>query len=245
MRINVLTIFPEMFASPLDHSIIGRARQRRLLEVRISDIRDFTTDRHRVVDDSPYGGGAGMVLKPDPLVAALEAIQAGAAQRAPVILMSPQGERLEHRRLAALAGEHEVSILCGHYEGIDERVVEQWVDLEVSIGDYVTTGGELPAMVLIDALARLLPGVVGKEESVVQDSFFSTIFDYPHYTRPQCFRGHEVPSVLLSGNHEAIRRWRRKQALKKTRQQRPELLAQAELTEEDVKLLAELDAEGA
>lgn len=249
MRIDVLTIFPQMFTAPFAHSIVGKARQRGIVDLRLHDIRDATRDRHRVVDDAPYGGGSGMVMKIEPLVAALEAVRAEQAAhteqpgRGPLVYMSPQGERLDQERLKALAREPLLTILCGHYEGVDERFVEHFVDLELSIGDYVTTGGELPAMVLIDAVARLLPGVVGKRDSVVQDSFYGRLLDCPHYTRPQCFRGYGVPQVLLSGNHAAIERWRRKEALRKTRRRRPDLLAQAPLSEEDQRLLAELAAE--
>ncbi|MBI3091283.1 MAG: tRNA (guanosine(37)-N1)-methyltransferase TrmD [Candidatus Tectomicrobia bacterium] len=245
MRIDVLTIFPQMFTSPFADSIVGKARQRGIVDLRLHDIRDATRDRHRVVDDAPYGGGSGMVMKIEPLVAALEAVRDEQPGSGPLVYMSPQGERLEQERLKALAREPLLTILCGHYEGVDERFVEHFVDLELSIGDYVTTGGEIPAMVLIDALVRLLPGVVGKRDSVVQDSFYGRLLDYPHYTRPQGFRGYAVPEVLLSGNHAAIERWRRKEALRKTRRRRPELLAQAPLSEEDQGLLAELEAEEA
>ena len=245
MRIDVLTIFPEMFASALDASIIGKARQRGLLEVRLHDIRDAASDRHRMVDDAPYGGGAGMVMMVEPLASALEAVRRETVGGAPVILMSPQGERLEQGRLKALAKEPALILLCGRYEGVDERFVEHFVDLELSIGDYVLTGGELPAMVMIDGVSRLIPGVVGRPDSVVQDSFYDKLLDFPHYTRPRSIRGLDVPEVLLSGNHESIRRWRRKQALKRTRRRRPDLLARATLDEEDLTLLAEIEAEGA
>jgi tRNA (guanine37-N1)-methyltransferase len=243
MKIDVVTIFPDAFGA-LDLSVIGRARERGLLEVRIWDLRDFTTDRHRQVDDAPYGGGAGMVMKVEPFFAAVEAIRAqrgGPASR--VILTSPQGRPLTQDLARALAGAEHLILLCGHYEGVDERVREGLAADEISIGDYVLTGGELAAMVIIEAAARFIPGVVGDAASVEADSFVEGLLDYPHYTRPPEFRGMRVPEVLLSGHHEAIRRWRRVQRLRRTLDRRPDLLKAEALGEEDQRLLEDLDVE--
>jgi len=239
MRVDIVTIFPEAFA-PLDLSILGRARERGLLEIVVWDLREFTTDRHRQVDDSPYGGGAGMVMKPEPFFAAVDAIRAAAPPTSPrIILTSPQGERLTHALARRLAGEAHLVVLCGHYEGIDERVGEGLAAEEISIGDYVLTGGELPAMVIVDAVARFIPGVVGDAQSVEADSFAEGLLDYPQYTRPSEFRGMKVPEVLLSGDHETIRRWRRAQRLHRTLVRRPDLLQLEHLTAEDRRLLQE------
>lgn len=243
MRVDIVTIFPEAFA-PLGVSILGRARERRLLDVVVWDLREFTTDRHRQVDDSPYGGGAGMVMKPEPFFAAVDAIRAAAAGTTPrVLLTSPQGERLTQAGARRLADEAHLIILCGHYEGIDERVREGLPTDEISIGDYVLTGGELPAMVIVDAVARFIPGVVGDAQSVVADSFAEGLLDYPHYTRPAEFRGMRVPEVLLSGDHDAIRRWRHAQRLRRTLARRPDLLKPDALSAEDRRLLEEFDLE--
>jgi len=245
MRIDVLTLFPEMFAGPLDASIIGRARERGLVEVRVVNIRDFSAERHAIVDDYPYGGGGGMVMKPQPIFAAVEAMRHDAQCRERVVLMTPQGRRLDQAKVAALAAYQHLILVCGHYEGVDERVRAHLVDEEISIGDYVLTGGELPAMVVIDAVARLVPGALGDEQGAAIDSFASGLLEHPHYTRPPDFRGWAVPPVLLSGDHEAIRRWRRKQTLVRTLERRPDLLAQASLTPEDRDLLEEIEAERA
>ncbi len=245
MRVDIVTIFPEAF-TPLELSMIGRARERGLLQITIWDLRDFTTDRHRQVDDAPYGGGAGMVMKPEPFFAAVDAIRAAAgAEPSHVILTSPQGARLTHALAEEMAGTRHLVLLCGHYEGIDERVREGLATDEISIGDYVLTGGELPAMVIVDAVARFVPGVVGDAASVEADSFAQGLLDYPHYTRPPEFRGMKVPEVLLSGNHKAIRRWRRTQRLRRTLQRRPDLLKRGALTDEDRRLLdaADLDVD--
>ena len=236
MRVDIVTIFPEAF-TPLQVSMIGRARERGLLDVHIWDLRDFTTDRHRQVDDAPYGGGAGMVMKPEPFFAAVDAIRAEAGEPAHIILTSPQGARLTHALAEEMAGKNHLVLLCGHYEGIDERVREGLATDEISIGDYVLTGGELPAMVIVDAVARFVPGVVGDAASVEADSFAEGLLDYPHYTRPPEFRGMTVPDVLLSGNHEAIRRWRRAQRLRRTLRRRPDLLKHEALSDEDRRLL--------
>jgi len=243
MKVDIVTIFPEAFA-PLAVSVIGRARERGLLDVRVWDLRDFTADRHRQVDDAPYGGGAGMVMKVEPFFAAVDAIrtqQPGTVPR--VILTSPQGRPLTHDVAQELAGEGHLIILCGHYEGIDERVREGLATDEISVGDYVLTGGELPAMVIVEAAARFIPGVVGDAASVEADSFAEGLLDYPHYTRPPEFRGMRVPEVLLSGHHDAIRRWRRAQRLQRTRDRRPDLLKAEALGEADHRLLEDLDLE--
>lgn len=240
MRVDIVTIFPEAFA-PLSVSMIGRARERGLLDIHIWDLRDFTADRHRQVDDAPYGGGAGMVMKPEPFFAAVDAIRAQAGESEHVILTSPQGARLTHALAEEMSRKMHLVLLCGHYEGIDERVHEGLATDEISIGDYVLTGGELPAMVIVDAVARFVPGVVGDPGSVEADSFAEGLLDYPHYTRPAEFRGMTVPEVLLSGNHEAIRRWRRAQRLRRTLQRRPDLLKREALGQEDRRLLDEAD----
>lgn len=242
MEINILTIFPDMFASPLSYSIIKRAQEGGIIKINLHDLRDFTTDRHRTTDDYPYGGGAGMVMKVEPIGRALEALKE-AGKRGRAILMSPQGKRLDQAAVKGLASEVCITIICGRYEGVDERVRLYLVDEEISIGDYVTTGGELPAMVLIDAVCRLLPGAVGKESSVKQDSFYSELLDHPHYTRPFEYQGLKVPGVLLSGDHKKIERWRRKEALRRTLIERAELLLIAPLSELDRQLLDEIRKE--
>jgi tRNA (guanine37-N1)-methyltransferase len=224
VRIDVLTIFPGIFDGPLRESLLGRAVAGGLVDIRLHDIRGFASDRHRQVDDEPYGGGPGMVMKPEPVVAAVEAV-AGHRDPAPrVILLSPAGRRLDQDLVRDLGREPWLVLVCGRYEGVDERVVEALGAEEISIGDYVLSGGEVPALVLLEAVTRFLPGVVGKEESLARDSFEDGILDHPHYTRPREFRGLEVPEVLLSGNHAEIERWRREAAEAKTRRNRPDLL---------------------
>lgn len=243
MEVDILTIFPGMFPGVMSESILGRAQSKGILTVRVHDIRDFATDRHRVVDDYPFGGGPGMVMKPEPIAAAIEhAVRcrlsaAGGAPR--VILTTPAGCPFTQADAREYAVCEHLVILCGHYEGIDERVATLVTD-EVSVGDYVLTGGEIPAMVIVDAVTRLLPGALGDEESASLDSFWDGLLDYPHYTRPRQWRGLEVPDVLISGDHERIRRWRREQSLARTRRRRPDLLSQAELTDDDRKLLRTL-----
>jgi tRNA (guanine37-N1)-methyltransferase len=222
VRIDVLTIFPGIFESPMRESLLGRALDAGLLDVRIHDIRDSTTDRHRQVDDESYGGGPGMVMKPEPLFAAVEALGEG---RKRVLLLSPAGRRLDQALVRELAEEPWLVLICGRYEGVDERVVEGLPAEEVSVGDYVLSGGEVPALVLLEAVTRLAPGVIGREESHERDSFGPEgLLDHPHYTRPAEFRGMAVPEVLLSGNHAEIERWRLEAALEKTRRNRPDLL---------------------
>jgi tRNA (guanine37-N1)-methyltransferase len=230
MRIEVVTLFPEMIAGALGFGIVGRAVERGLLSVGTEDPRAHTSDVHRTVDDRPYGGGPGMVLKPEPLLAAIRAAQARLPEGVPRIYLSAQGEPLSQalaREFAALPG---MLLVAGRYEGLDERVVELGIDREVSIGDYVLSGGELPALVLIDAVARLLPGALGDERSNVEESFVAGLLDWPHYTRPEVFEGRAVPPVLLSGNHADIQRWRLEQARERTRQRRPDLLAKTDET---------------
>lgn len=242
MEINVLTIFPGMFASPLNYSILRRAQEKGALKINLCDLRDFTTDRHRTTDDYPYGGGVGMVMKVEPIAKALEFLKEAAA-RGRVILMGPQGNRFDEATAKRLASEERLTIICGRYEGVDERVRLYFVDEEISIGDYVVTGGELPAMVLIDAVCRLLPGAVGKESSVKEDSFYDEFLDHPHYTRPFDYKGLKVPEILLSGDHKKIMRWRRKEVLRLTLLKRAELFCGAPLDELDRQLLEEIKKE--
>jgi tRNA (guanine37-N1)-methyltransferase len=221
VRIDVFTIFPAVVEGPLSGSLLGRAIGAGLLDVRVHDLREWTQDRHRSVDDAPFGGGPGMVMKPEPFFAAVESLD---PDRGRVLLTSPAGRRLDQALVRELSSEGHLTILCGRYEGVDERVVDGLPAEEVSIGDYVLSGGELPALVLIEAVTRLIPGVIGKEESHQQDSFSSgRLLDHPHYTRPQEFRGMPVPEVLVSGNHGEIDRWRRDAAIEKTRRNRPDL----------------------
>jgi len=229
VRIDVVTIFPGIFESPLRESLLGRAIGAGLLDVRVHDLRDSTSDKHRQVDDESYGGGPGMVLKPEPVFAAVESLGAGERR---TLLLSPAGRRLDQALARELAGEPWLVLICGRYEGVDERVVEGLGAEEVSIGDYVVAGGELPALVVLEAVTRLVPGVIGREESHEQDSFGDDgLLDHPHYTRPAEFRGMRVPDTLLSGNHAEIERWRREAALEKTRRNRPDLLERGDRAE--------------
>lgn len=239
LRFDVLTIFPRMVEGPLEESILARAREAGLIEIAVHDLRSWATDRHHTVDDYPFGGGAGMVMKPEPIFAAIEAIQPLAATRATVVLLSPQGRRLDRALVQELAGHPRLLLLCGRYEGVDERVRAHAVDMEVSIGDFVVSGGELPALLLIDAVSRLVPGVLGSEASLDEESFEDGLLEYPQYTRPPEFRGWEVPPVLLSGHHGEIAKWRRRQRLLRTRDLRPDLLEGVTLTAEERRWLAE------
>lgn len=244
LRFEVFTLFPEVFVPYLQSSILLRASQRNFMEVELHNIRDWTTDRHHMVDDEPYGGGGGMVMKPEPIFAAVEDIL-GSPPMCPVILLTPQG-RIFTQAIAEQLSQHaRLALLCGRYEGIDERVRKHLVTDELSIGDYVLTGGELPAMVLIDAVTRLLPGVLGDPEGAWRDSYASGLLEYPHYTRPAEFRGWRVPDVLVSGNHARIARWRREQALIRTWQRRPDLLVHAPLSDADRAFVDELEADDA
>ena len=237
MEVGVVTLFPEMFAALTDSGISRRACQTGLLELRLFNPRDYTTDRHRTVDDRPYGGGPGMVMAAEPLEKAIDDAkrqQAGGR----VIYLSPQGPRLTQGKVNELARQSSIILLCGRYEGVDERLISRCVDEELSIGDYVVSGGELPAMVLIDAMVRRLPGALGHEDSAAEDSFAERpLLDCPHYTRPEIYAGEQVPQVLLSGDHERIARWRLLQGLLKTRERRPDLFAQLELSEQEIALL--------
>jgi tRNA (guanine37-N1)-methyltransferase len=235
VRIDVVTIFPAMLAGPLEESILGRARSSGLVQIGVHDLRDYTTDRHRTTDDAPYGGGAGMVMRPEPLFAAVEALTTPGAD---VILMTPQGRVFDQSIARELSGRQHLILLCGRYEGFDERVRQHLATDELSIGDYVLTGGELPALVVIDAVVRLLPGVLGSAESLAEESHAGGLLEYPHFTRPPELRGWTVPEVLLSGNHAAIARWRREQALLRTLARRPDLLGRAELDSADRRFLA-------
>lgn len=241
MRFDIITIFPEMFAGVFSGGVVKKALDRDVVRIGIHDLRDFTTDKHRQVDDRPFGGLEGMVLKPEPIFRAVEAVRGPG--RSKVFLLSPQGRPLDAALARELAGEDQVILICGRYEGVDERVAEHLADGEISIGDYVLSGGELAAAVVVDAAARFVPGVVGKEGSVRNDSFAGGILDCPQYTRPREFRGHEVPPVLFSGDHGRIERWRRKKALEKTARQRPDLIRDRALSPEDRRLLEEISEE--
>ena len=237
MRFNIISLYPEMFGDPFDDSILKRAKEKGIITIALHNLRDYCEDKHRVTDDLPYGGGAGMVMKPEPLITAIEKIKDLQTDTSGV-LMTPQGKQFEQSDAVRLARFTSLTLVCGRYEGVDERV-RHFVDEEVSIGDYILTGGELAAMVVIDAVGRLIPGVLGDEESLVEESFSELLLECPHYTRPRVYRGMEVPEVLLSGNHAEIEGWRRQQMLKRTRERRPDLLAKASLSEKDMKLLEE------
>ncbi len=243
LEVEILTLFPRMCGAYLAESILGKARESGVLEVQIVDVRDHATGRHRVTDDAPYGGGAGMVMKPEPLT---EAIDAARTRRpgATVILTSPRGEVLDHRLARELAGLGKLVLVCGRYEGVDERV-RAVVDREVSLGDFVLTGGELAALAIVDAAARFIPGVLGNESSAGAESFSGDVglLEHPHFTRPPVFRGMQVPDILLSGDHRRIERWRRREALRATRERRPDLFERRALTDEDLRLLAAGDDE--
>jgi len=242
MRIDVVTIFPRMLEAPLAEGIVARACQAGLASVHVHDLREHTDDRHRTVDDAPFGGGPGMVMKAEPFARALEQIraEAGAAREA-VVLLSPRGRRFDQETARRLAGLERLVLLCGRYEGIDERVAETLATEELSLGDFVLTGGETAALAVIEATVRLVPGALGDSDSAADDSFEAGLLDWPHYTRPAEWRGAAVPEVLLSGDHKSIRRWRRREALRTTRERRPELLARARLTAEDEALLRDIE----
>lgn len=243
MRIDVVSLFPEMYSVVRDYGITGRAVERGIIDLALWNPRDYTQDRHRSVDDRPYGGGPGMVMMIEPLRAALRTARAAQNVPAKVIYLSPQGKRLDQDALRVFATQQRLVLIAGRYEGVDERFVEMEVDEEWSIGDYVLSGGELATMVLIDGVTRLLPGVLGHEDSAQQDSFVDGVLDYPHYTRPEDFEGRRVPPVLLGGNHAVIARWRRKQALGRTWQRRPDMLETVVLNDEERELLAEYQRE--
>jgi tRNA (guanine37-N1)-methyltransferase len=247
MIFDILTLFPAMFDSPLSESILGKAREKALIQTRVHNIRDHALDKHHTTDDRPFGGGKGMVMKPEPIVGALEALKKD-GPKPWVVLLSPQGRLFRQEIAWQLSRKPRLILICGRYEGVDERIAQYFVDDEVSIGDYVMTGGEPAALVVIDAVARLIPGVLGNEASVETESFTEHLLEYPQYTRPQEFEGFEVPAILLSGNHEVIRKWRRAQALIRTKLRRPDLFDSLELNPEDRELFAseerEAQAEG-
>jgi tRNA (guanine37-N1)-methyltransferase len=245
MIADIITIFPAMVEAALAEGVVGRARSRGLTEIYTHDLREYADDRHHAVDDVPYGGGPGMVMKPEPLFKAVEAIEAERGRPSAVLLMTPQGRPFSHAEAARLSQLERLIVICGRYEGIDERVAERLVTDQISIGDYVLTGGELAALVVIDAIVRLTPGVVGHHESVVEDSFVRGLLDHPQYTRPAVFRGMAVPDVLISGHHGEIERWRQRQRVERTLQRRPELLKDAALTIGERQVLDDLTSEGA
>ncbi len=242
MRIDILTLFPGMFSGVLNESILKRASERGKVTYNVINIRDFSTDKHRTVDDYPYGGGAGMVLKPEPVFRAVDHVKELADDKPRIILLCPQGERYTQRKAEQLAKEKHLVFICGHYEGYDERIRSIVTD-EISIGDYVLTGGELGAMVIIDSVVRLLPGVLGNEDSPVHDSFSTGLLEHPHYTRPREYRGMKVPDVLLSGDHKRIEEWRKKESLKRTLKRRPDLLKDYPLTDEEKQWLEKIKKE--
>jgi tRNA (guanine37-N1)-methyltransferase len=221
VKIDILTLFPDICRAPLSESIMKRAQENRIVDLRVHNLRDWTTDKHHIVDDAPFGGGQGMVMKPDPIFAAVEDLRTEGSK---VALMSPAGHRFDQHMARQLSQEPHLIFICGHYEGVDHRVIEHLVDLEISIGDYVLTNGAIAAVVLVDAIVRLLPGALGHEQSAVDDSFNHGLLEAPQYTRPAEFRGWQVPQVLLSGNHAEIAKWRKEQAIKRTQENRPDLL---------------------
>ncbi|HEX76098.1 MAG TPA: tRNA (guanosine(37)-N1)-methyltransferase TrmD [Dehalococcoidia bacterium] len=241
MRIDILTLFPQMFDSLFNYSIIGRARERHLVDIRLHDVRAYTHDKHHVVDDYPYGGGAGMVLKPEPIFEAVEAVKKElGSPSVQTVLLSPQGRLFNQKIARQMIDYQQLILICGHYEGVDERVAEHLANDEISIGDYLLSGGEVAAMVVVDCIVRLLPGVVGSEASLVEDSHTEGLLEYPQYTRPEAYRGWAVPPVLLSGNHGRIARWQRQQSLLRTAKRRPDLLERTMLSKEDKKLVSEV-----
>ncbi len=240
MKVDIVTIFPRMVEAGLAEGLLARARDKGVLDTQVHDLRTFTTDRHHVVDDAPFGGGPGMVMKPEPFFAAMDWLREHRGVPSAVVLPSPQGTSLTHDVAMRLARESHLVLLCGRYEGIDERVREGLATEEISIGDYVVSGGELPALVVVDAVTRLLPGAVGDPDSVVADSFVRGLLDHPHYTRPAEYRGRRVPDVLLSGHHAQVRAWRLREALGRTWRRRPELVDEARLTTEERQLLDEI-----
>ena len=240
MRIDIMTLFPEMCQRVLDESIIGRSREAGLVEINCINIRDFSTDKHRRVDDTTYGGGTGMIMQCQPIYDCFCAISEEIGSRPHLIYMSPQGRTLSQTRVKELAQMDNIVILCGHYEGVDERVIEELADEEISIGDYVLTGGELPALVLADSITRMLPGVLASDEAFEQESHYSSLLEYPQYTRPYEWHGKKVPDVLLTGHHANITKWRREQSLMRTLERRPEMLENAELDKKDRKFLESL-----
>jgi len=247
MRIDILTLFPEMFQGPFDASIVRRARDAGRADIRLHNIRDYAPGRHRVTDDTPFAGGGGMIMKPEPIWNAVEAVLGfdpkGRTDVPPIVLLSPQGRLFTQAVAAELAAQPRLLLICGHYEGVDERVGQYLATDEISIGDVVLSGGEIPAMVVVDAVLRLLPGVLGDPGATADDSHATGLLEYPHYTRPAEYRGYAVPEILLSGHHAQVERWRRQQALRRTRARRPDMLARAPLSQADREFLAELEVE--
>ena len=242
LRIDILTIFPEAFSGYLEHSIVGRALEKRIVDIRLHDIRSFTHDRHHTVDDYCYGGGAGMVIKPEPLFEGVEWLRGEIGEGDyPVVLLTPQGRLFTQETAGRYAALNNLIMICGHYEGVDERVAEHLVNDQISIGDYLMSGGEPAAMVIIDCLVRLLPGAIGSEMSLAEESHVGSLLEYPHYTRPPEFRGWKVPDILLSGNHKEIADWRRRQSILRTAHRRPDLLCKAELTDVELNLVKSTD----
>jgi len=242
MKIDVLTLFPEMFLPVLGESILGRARENGILEIRLTDIREYSQDKHKKADDYPFGGGAGMIMLPDPAFRALRAIGAEGKR---IIYMSPRGRVLNQKIVEELSGEKELVILCGHYEGVDQRIIDYWNMEEISVGDYILTGGELPAMILIDAVARMLPEVLGNSDAHKEESIYSGLLEYPQYTKPRQYEGMDVPEVLISGNHKLIHLWQFEQSLRLTKERRPDLWAEFlkredELTKDERKILSRI-----
>ncbi|MGZ3634652.1 MAG: tRNA (guanosine(37)-N1)-methyltransferase TrmD [Syntrophales bacterium] len=239
IRFDILSVFPEMFESPLNHSILKRAQEKGMAEIHLHNIRDYAEDKHRMTDDAPYGGGGGMVMKVEPIDKALASI-VPSRDNALVVLLTPQGETFHQQMAEEMSRYSRIVLVCGHYEGVDERVRDHLVDREISIGDFILTGGELSAMVIVDAVTRLIPGVLGNNESASYDSFSTGLLEYPHYTRPGSYRDWQVPEVLLSGNHREIESWRRKESLKRTYLRRPDLLEIIDLSDEDGKTLEDI-----
>ncbi|NLK44033.1 MAG: tRNA (guanosine(37)-N1)-methyltransferase TrmD [Tissierellia bacterium] len=237
MKIDILTLFPEFFNTLYKWSIIGRAYEEGIIHINCINIRDFSKDKHKRVDDYPFGGGAGMVMKPEPIY---DAIQSVKGPKSRTVYLSPQGKVFNQDLANNLSKEEHIILLCGHYEGIDNRIIEHYIDEEISIGDYVLTGGEIPAMVIIDAVTRLLPGVLSSEESFIEESHFNGLLEYPQYTRPREFNGYNVPDILLSGHHENIENWRKREALKATFMKRPDLLEKRDLTKEEIEILSQI-----
>jgi tRNA (guanine37-N1)-methyltransferase len=243
IRFDVLTLFPEMFHGFLSHSIMGKAKEKGLIEANLINFRQFSDSKHNTVDDTPYGGGGGMVLRPQPIFDAVDHLLENVAEKPPIIMMTPQGEPFSQEKAEELSIYPHLVLLCGHYEGFDERIRQHLVTHEISMGDYVLTGGELPAMIIMDSVSRLLPDVLGNPMSHVDDSFSTGLLEYPHYTKPSEYRGLKVPDILLSGHHANIDKWRREQALLRTWERRPDLLESSNLTEEDRKFLRLLEAD--
>ena len=243
MRIDIMTLFPEMCERVLDESIIGRSREGGLVEINCVNIRDYSTDKHRRVDDTTYGGGTGMIMQCQPIFDCFCDLEKQIGRRPYLIYMSPQGKKLDQQKVKELAKMDNIAILCGHYEGVDERVIEELVDEEISIGDYVLTGGELPALVLADSITRMLPGVLASDEAFEEESHYNGLLEYPQYTRPYEWHGKTVPDVLLTGHHANITKWRRERSLERTKERRPDLLGKAELDRKDLKFIQSLDNE--